>query len=238
MASYRGNNTPLGDGLGQRRLARRPLALLLALCALLALAAPATAAASASGDAPGLSAEDQARFVEGAKAVGGLTDDQVQQALKDPEFRNGVPVELVVTGGAGAAEAGPSLGGTPVTASTGCRDVWAYVDMLNITRSRLWRFQVSKYFCWNGTRVTRADAPVVSPTITTLGTVTGWDYVGINAEFDRYYQLGKSAYGGHHSYRQGRFKYCPPRVVCLQNKYPYVNLWGHYNGTWDWSAGV
>ena len=109
--------------------------------------------------------------------------------------------------------------------------------MKNAAGLRLWRFQISKYFCYNGTRITRGDAAVVNATITAVGPTTGWSYKGINSKFDRYYTYGGNSHGGHHSYRQGHFKWCPPRIICTSDSYPYVNIWGHRDGSWDWSAG-
>jgi hypothetical protein len=194
-----------------------------------ASAAPADDDRAATIDSTQLSPAERERFVQGARTVGGLTDEQIALALSDPKLMAGVPVEAVT--GAGDAE-GPTL------AASGCRDPYARVDMLNAARVRLFRFQMSKYYCWNGTRVTRGDAGVVTVSITTVGTTTGWRYSGISSQFDRYYTYGGNANGGHHSFRQGHFQWCPPRVVCISDKYPYVNIWGHRDGSWDWSSGV
>lgn len=207
----------------------RSLPLFVALGILLASAVPAAAAV----EPPPLTGAERDRFIAGARDVGGLTPEQIDLALADPEVTRGVLVEVQTSDVVEEPKLDP---GGAIGAGTGCRTAGTYVDGLNVVRARLWRFRVDKYFCWNGSRVTSSQV-TVSPTLTTLGTTTGWDWVGINSEFDRYYKLGASSYGGHHSYRQGRFKFCPPRAVCFQNKYPYVNVWGHHDGSYDITRG-
>lgn len=222
---YGARRRPIGT---PTRFARLLVILLATVGVLLGSAYPSVATETQAP--PPLEGTELAHFIDGARTVGGLTDEQIALALKDPQVARAVVVEVAFSGedGLAAADPKPQAG----AAAGRCRTTSARYEGKNSVGQVLYRFQVDKYFCWNGVRVYSPQVTVV-PTITQVGTLSGWNYEGINSYFDRYYKLGASAYGGHHSNRQGHFKLCPPRFICFQNTYPTINIWVHHDGTAD-----
>ena len=57
--------------------------------------------------------------------------------------------------------------------------------------------------------------------------VLGWSYGGTVDKSQWDYYGDKWVY---RSYAQGKFDYCPPRIICIQHMYPYEYVDAYGNG--------
>ena len=113
-------------------------------------------------------------------------------------------------------------------ATTYCR--WAQVSVTeyNIIHIKLFTYYQKIEWCYNG-------SVVLSHSRYVWGTVSypWWEYKGtILSE-----QHGGNYYSYYSSYVKGHFVYCPIKLSCIQNKYPWISMTVRGNGSWSYSWG-
>jgi hypothetical protein len=193
---------------------------------------PGSASAAEPNGWDMLTTQEEASFIRGAKQTMELTDEQIDLLLGDATAWKHVATSATV--GAEVAEAEVSA-----AAAVPCKTVSAKAEWKDRLGNVLWRFTSRQYFCWNGSRVGNGSGSPPPPPTTTQYTngaaaLAGWDYDGITIATQRSYYLNGNPRGGFHSIREGKWKYCPVRIpLCLPSQYANVQIWVHYNGTWD-----
>jgi hypothetical protein len=106
--------------------------------------------------------------------------------------------------------------------ATWCSWIEGWVYAMNVTGAKVWQFTVRTDYCWN-----EGNATIVShhtsahPTVYTWASVLGWDYAG-TTEISSWRPFGNNS--AVRTYAQGHFDYCPPRIWCVQTKFPYIYL--------------
>jgi hypothetical protein len=97
---------------------------------------------------------------------------------------------------------------------------WVYTK--NITGSKIWQFKMHTDYCWNdGTGLIVSHHTSVHPTIYTWASALGWEYKG-TTEVTSWRPFGNNT--AVRTYAQGHFDFCPPRIWCVQTRYPYIYL--------------
>lgn len=124
------------------------------------------------------------------------------------------------------------------TAATtvGCSETWDRMWATNALGWTIWSWKNTVHWCWSGGKVVSIDPPMTTVSIHDWAAADGWEYKGIedSAQWDYYHD--KWVYS---TYRQGHFSFCPPRIFCVQSKYPWVYIYtygsGHYGlGGYGW----
>jgi hypothetical protein len=106
--------------------------------------------------------------------------------------------------------------------ATWCSWLEGWVYSTNVTGAKIWQFKMHTDYCWNdGTGLIVSHHTTVHPTVYTWASVLGWDYEG-TTEVSSWRPFGNST--AVRTYAQGHFDYCPPRIWCVQTKYPYIYL--------------
>jgi hypothetical protein len=144
--------------------------------------------------------------------------------------QSGNPKYDVATSGAAVVSeqtVAPRLASTPL--SVACKSKTVYVYAKNLLGATLYKFFMSKRWCFDGRRVyephSSAWACCLFPTIDLKSKWgDGW-----------YYTWGGRRRGGHFSYRAAKLQACVPFVGCVQTYLPRINIWVHANGTWAYS---
>jgi hypothetical protein len=210
-------------------LRRTLIAVAVALAVLVGLPGGASAAESSGWDT--LTPQQETSFIQGAKSTMGLTDEQIDLLLADATAWKYVATSATV--GVDVTDTGVSAAAVP------CKTVSAKAEWKDRLGNVLWRFTSRQYFCWNGSRVGNGSGSPPPPPTTTqytngVAALAGWDYDGITVATQRSYYLNGNPRGGFHSIREAKWKYCPVRLpLCLPAQYPNIQIWVHYNGTWD-----
>jgi hypothetical protein len=87
----------------------------------------------------------------------------------------------------------------------------------------LYRYSMRQGRCWNGQK------------ITSLYHFKRWaEFAQYSWEFVGHIDFAKSGCAGcwsAYKFTQGHFKYCPPEVLCIQHKYPWLELRVRGDGT-------
>jgi hypothetical protein len=108
------------------------------------------------------------------------------------------------------------------TGVTWCSWIEGWVYTKNITGSKIWQFKVHTDYCWNdGTGLIVSHHTTVHPKVYTWASAMGWEYKG-TTEVSSWKPFGNNT--AVRTYAQGHFDYCPPRIWCVQTRYPYVYL--------------
>lgn len=193
-----------------------PLALITLVMLSIAAQAQTNGPATAEGDGgTELTAEQRARFVEGAREVAGLSDEQIARVLENPELINDIPVD-VSTSRTTTDTADPSTATASsdfqTQAAEECAMSVATIWYDDVNGEKLLQFSATKRWCTNWERVTygnmndvqtwvRADAQYMPET-------GGWRYVP-SAEFgtEEFKSFDGRAYGAHKSTRAGKFEF-------------------------------
>jgi hypothetical protein len=121
------------------------------------------------------------------------------------------------------SEVGPDRRASAATiGATWCSWIEGWVYATNLTGDKIWKLTVRTDYCWNtGTGTVVSHHTTVHPTVYTWAGVMGWDYKG-TTEVSSWRPFGNNT--AIRTYAQGHFAYCPPRIWCVQSKYPYVYL--------------
>jgi hypothetical protein len=127
----------------------------------------------------------------------------------------------------------------PTATATGtiwCRETWFRIWSTNALGWTIWNWKNTVHWCWSNGKVVSIDPPVTTVQVHDWAAADGWEYKGIqdSAQWDYYHD--RWVYS---TYRQGHFSFCPPRIFCVQSKYPWVYIYtygsGHYgNGGYGW----
>jgi len=105
---------------------------------------------------------------------------------------------------------------------TWCSWIEGWVWSKNVTGAKIWQFKLHTDYCWNdGTGLIVSHHSTVQPTVYTWAGAIGWTYRG-TTEKSAWRPFGNNK--AVRTYAQGHFDYCPPRIWCVQSKYPYVYL--------------
>jgi hypothetical protein len=121
--------------------------------------------------------------------------------------------------------------GLPNKAGTVCVHSWAQISIRNVVHITLAWYRLTTDWCHNRTVVTRHTT---TPTggVTGFGGALGWDYLGqISHSANCYIAAGsRRQCSGVHEVSQGKFTFCPPRVICVQKWFPIIQEWENYHG--------
>jgi hypothetical protein len=110
-------------------------------------------------------------------------------------------------------------GGTGVT---WCSWFALFIYSENVTGAKIWQYEIRTDYCWNdGTGRIVSHKTTVHPTIYTWASLLGWEFKG-NTEISAWRPFGDNT--AVRTYAQGHFDFCPPRIWCVQSKYPYAYL--------------
>jgi hypothetical protein len=97
-----------------------------------------------------------------------------------------------------------------------------YIYAKNFSGAKIWQFEIRTDYCRNsGTARIVSHKTTVHPTVYTWASVLGWQYKG-TTEVSSWEPFDNSS--AVRTYAQGHFDYCPPRIWCVQSKYPYAYL--------------
>lgn len=181
---------------------------------------------------PNLTAEQEAEFRTGAKEVGGLTDQEVEQALEDAQLLQGVPVraEEYEDSEDSTSLDQPASESDITTQAVRCGTLTTGKKYVNIFGTVLFRFEVPKYWCWDYYRVTYAPSPAGRPYLTVAGNVLGWRWDTVTSRSDYYLYANGNYRGGHRSFRAGRFLRCVG-TYCYNQATLNITQRVYYNGT-------
>ncbi|MFB9690076.1 hypothetical protein [Amycolatopsis plumensis] len=99
----------------------------------------------------------------------------------------------------------------------------------------LWTYTNRVDWCWDGQHVTTISPIQITADIPDWSVVLGWSYEGVKSSSQWDYFGDKWVY---RSLTQALFKYCPPRVICVQEVLPLIALDTYGDGTsqFQWRA--
>lgn len=120
-------------------------------------------------------------------------------------------------------------------AATSCKsaNVWTYLK--NHTGQEVWRYTMSDSWCWRSGAVMSAASPAnIEGKVYSWAGAIGWQFNGTIS------QRVVDLYGNRSVYQsnaQGKFSFCPPRVLCAETHYPSLTLNmyndGHFDAIWN-----
>lgn len=116
---------------------------------------------------------------------------------------------------------------------SGCDSANTVVSAYNITGYLLWRHTTVVSWCYASGRVTTITKPVSTPKIGTVGGALGWSYGGVKSQT----QTPNTSRSMYYTATVAEYKFCPPRVVCVQYDYPWSHIKSYYNGVGSVSSG-
>ncbi len=192
----------------------------------------AVAMAVTPAAAAGAPTTEREAALDEAVRSSGLDAEAAKAALTDPALRNAVLIphrtEQVVE-----VPAMPRQPGLNSRSALRARSVRHGVVYRTLWRQRAASFFVTKYWEYDGRRITYAPRPRVTANVTSIGTALGWDYAGLIGRGDHYYRWARLLRSGHKSWRQGKFVHCPGSIGCFWKKYPLVIIWAHADGSYS-----
>lgn len=167
-------------------------------------------------------------FVRRAQTVGGLSRRQLLIVLRHPQLIPAIPIYSE------SRRSGLSVISSRYP-SKGCRPTGAFVRKRNLTKNTLWEFSVKKRWCWNKARkrvwVVPGSIEVKHP-IPNASNIAGWRYDGLTDKADFYYNYrGSGRRGAHSTFRNGKFSFCPPRILCIRTRQAIVRLGVRWTGS-------
>lgn len=108
------------------------------------------------------------------------------------------------------------------TGSIWCSWYWIAIYSKNITGAKLWQFNMRTDYCWNDlTGMVVSHHTGVHPVVYSWASFLGWDYKG-TTEVSAWRPFGDNS--AVRTYAQGHFAFCPPRIWCVQTRYPYAYI--------------
>jgi hypothetical protein len=118
------------------------------------------------------------------------------------------------------------------------------VKAKNATGATLWYYQVGEKYCYNKTTkgiYSYEREPYVNHKIYSWAQALGWSWEGqdlTGTKGPSRYKWGGNASGGLQTWRKGTFKYDPTHVeIGSFQKFPWVHLYEHGNGSYKYSYG-
>jgi hypothetical protein len=220
-----------------------------ALIALLTIMLVAGLSEAQSTDSAGsseieLTAAERAAFVKGAKEVGGLSEDQIALALRDPKLLAATPVGVRSSSriiDASPADSDRAVLGEKQTRAYApvCRKKQFTNEIVNEQGEAFLKFIVTKSWCFDGEKVLSGSMNEVStwvrPDLRGGPDTPGWVYnKSVERGTEGFLNYEGRYHGAHKSTRAGKFEYWRPG-----DKYPWgiiktgVVQIGRYNGTCD-----
>ena len=143
------------------------------------------------------------------------------------------PAEVVTEGtpGTSVVPASDDSAGDPCTTDTYTRYL---ID--EATQQEVAAFAMHTYFCWNNKTVT-SHTTWETGSVTTLGGLEGWTYLGHDATvFHCYTAYGSSrTCSGNYEEDQGNFQECILHYGCVGSWNPTIQMWENYKGKWYYS---
>lgn len=147
--------------------------------------------------------------------------------------------EVAVTYGDGSTGFfGGTVTVTPQAATNGraCTTVSVWRYGTNSVHQELWRYTMTDQWCWDTVRhrnLSIGTPAKISGRVASFASALGWSYKGIlNQRITDYYG-DKWVYD---AWTQGEFDLCPPRIICIEHRYPELTLYlygdGHYDALW------
>lgn len=196
---------------------------------LFALSVMMGAAALAQGEAPraGLTLQERERFVDGAKEIAGLSEQEISAALKDPDAVEAIPVRVEET------QDRPRVPDRGARSASDCSSMSAGRNYYNVKEEKLFVVSGRKEWCFNFySAVTYAPRATFDYTITEKGRETGWAFKGVADRQEKYVAFRGFPRGSHVSRVVLRFRSCDPDTGrCTPMVYPQYRGVGNYDGT-------
>jgi hypothetical protein len=122
-----------------------------------------------------------------------------------------------------------------ITAASGC--MWLEVWILNenpILQIDLWKYTNRVDWCYNGSQITSISPIQITGWVSQYASTLGWRYHGILSQAQWDYFGDGWVYV---SESQGKFEFCPPRVVCVDAQYPWITQHNYADGGWGYWWG-
>ena len=126
-----------------------------------------------------------------------------------------------------------------IAADSRSRSVCKHVDYTEpILEFTVMGLEVCATWRYDGVRYVGNGSRAITPYITLFGTARGWHWRGTNVALAHYYNYKrKGPRSGYHTRTVGHFQRCPSRQVvvplCDQEKFPQIQIDGHYDGTYS-----
>lgn len=195
-----------------RAMARRTILMVIPILLILLTITMSPGAAEDGGDS---TTKERQEFVEGAKEVGGLNDEEVERVLENPELMDSVPVGMEVFSET-FDESGVSSGYQMQAASAAqCKRKVMTLQYLDANSQPLLRFIATKVWCFNGNIITSSNMRDVETWVRPDSRHSlesgGWRY-DETSEYgtEKYAAFKGYPRGSHVSTRAGRFEYVFP----------------------------
>jgi hypothetical protein len=161
---------------------------------------------------------------------------EVAASAPDQAETDAAEIETPDDGSSGAvtAQAAHCYGGNGPTIT---------VKAKNVTGSTLWYYQVGEQYCYNGRSVTSYDKqPYVNHKVYNWAQALGWSWEGQDlsgAKGPARYRWHGNSKGGLKTWRKGTMKYDPTHLeIGSFQKFPYVHLYEHADGSYKYSYGM
>jgi hypothetical protein len=126
----------------------------------------------------------------------------------------------------------PAAGRRALQSASGCKTVWVARTRTSVFGSLLWRYQQDKYFCWSYPRVTVVNVSAYPCCLDPF-----WRWAGQVGSAGYFFTRFGNSYGGHYSFRQGKFQQTVLGQVTATAT-PWTKLWAHGDGTWAYATDV
>jgi hypothetical protein len=114
--------------------------------------------------------------------------------------------------------------------ASGCRyqDSWRYSRSL--LGAIVYKFHHTTYWCWSTSgRLTNVTTGVYVSDVD-----SNWYYRGLTASSGYFYDSN----GSHYGLRQGHFDNCVLKYGCIGSEYPWVKIWVHAGGSYEYATGT
>lgn len=129
---------------------------------------------------------------------------------------------------------GPVGSATRLT-GTACRSAWEQIWMKNVTGANIFTYKTTVTWCYSGGKVQSVSPAQIYGYVYGWAAALGWSYEGVRSNSQWDYYGDRWVY---RTYTQGAFRYCPPRIICIQSKYPYAYVDTYGNGNSSSTGGV
>ena len=217
------------ESVDRRNRVKRRLLLVLGVGLLLALSAMlASTALAAPAKAGKLTSEQRDMFVEGAKKIAGLSDEEIVRALRDADRIAAIPVRVDETQERTSA---PVRAEGNATRANYCTYLTGSRSYVNAYGEKLFTFTGTKRWCFDYSAVTYAPPARSSYAVTEKGSEAGWNYVRVVDRTEGFKSYAGLARGAHVSKFVARFRSCSTEAARCTNVYPQYTGVGRYDGT-------
>ena len=118
--------------------------------------------------------------------------------------------------------------------ASGCLQLDVWKDSYSfLFHALVYRWHQVKSWCWSGNRITSVNTTAYPTNVD-----PNWYYRGLASSAGWYYNwcCGIST-SGHYSLRQARMENCVLKFGCIGSEYPWVKIWVHGDGSYDYQWG-